>query len=189
MVQGVSLPAVTASTSINGQTPTEAQIYSSVGLWLRQVLLTGTVILEGQENFTPSPIGPYVVMEIVSRQRLATNSWSYANGERSLVEPVRMGMQINLFGRTAGENVGRIQQLWRDFYTTDALRALGGYISPIDTSEPSQAPLVNAEANYEDQWTIDLRFQVNLTTVIHQDFASSAIPDLDAVDAYPIIAE
>lgn len=168
-------------------TPSESDIYRAVGDWLKATLPSGFSVLQGQANRTPSPTGPYAAMVIVTKRRLATNAWSYGAGTRSVIEPTHIAVQVNLFGAGAGDAVQQIQLLWRDFYTTDFMRALGNVVSPLDTSDPRQSPFINAEANYEDEWSIDLRCQANVTTTIPQDFALSASPNAMAADTLTIV--
>lgn len=172
MVEACGRPSNRSSAEVR-VSPSENDIYRAVGRWLLSVLPEGFDVLQGQVNRVPAPRGPFATMLIVTRRRLATNAWAYRKSTRSVTEPVLLAVQVTVFGKGAGDAVQQIQTLWRDFYTTDFMREQGMALAPTDTSDPRQMAFINAEANYEDAWSLDLRLNVTLTTTLPQQYADT----------------
>lgn len=114
-------------------------------------------------------------MQIVTTRLLATNGWSYTDSARVVTELREVTFQVNTFGAGAGDAVKQAAALWRDFYTTDWCRANAAPFSPLVAMEPRQSPFSNAENQYEDAWSVDLRMQVNYQRIIPQQFASEVV--------------
>ncbi|WP_415537985.1 LIC_12616 family protein [Gluconobacter oxydans] len=163
-------PNVATSTLLTA--PTDSQIYTALGEWMKTVLPAGTDIMQGQLNQTAQPIGPYCIMFLIARRRLATNSCTYTATERIVVEPTELTIQVSVFGNGAGNAVSVVQSLWRDLYAADFLTANGGILAPLYSSEPRQMQFVNGERQYEDAWSVDLKAQVNFTTTLPQQSAT-----------------
>lgn len=167
--------------------PTESEIYKSVGQWLQSILPTGMRVVQGQQNRNAPPRDPFAVMTIIGRERIATNGWAY-DGEatRTLTEQVQVTMQINLFGPASSNQMQAVTLFWRDFQAVDFFKGLGVPISPLFTSTTRQLGFETGERQYEDCWTVDLSMQVTLTTRAPQQFATSIPITLDeVVTAYP----
>ncbi|WP_143412376.1 hypothetical protein [Gluconobacter sp. DsW_056] len=54
-------------------TPTDSALYQALGEYLKTVLPSPFRIKQGQQNRTPSPVGPYCVMQLITTRLLATN--------------------------------------------------------------------------------------------------------------------
>lgn len=186
MVQSRSFSA-NQSTSKVTVSPNEADMQEAVGQWLMAYLPAGFDVIMGQQNQTPSPLNPYVAMEIISKRRLATNSSEYSSGYRIITTPTEIVLQINAFGNGAGDAVQLIKTLWRDSSSVEFMASIQAEITPLYADEPTQSPFTNAEANYEDLWHIDIHFQVNITAMLPQDFSSSAVPSVLIGDALTIV--
>ncbi|WP_215754205.1 LIC_12616 family protein [Acetobacter sp. P5B1] len=173
MVQGSSNPPdITAPGLL--VTPSEKDIYTAVKAWITSILPFFITIRQGQLNDVAAPIGPFMLMTIIGRERIATNGWTYTETERVVVEQTRISMQISAFGQGSGNLIQSVLMLWRDMSAADALAASGLPIAPLHTSDIRQLGFINAEKNYEDCWSVDLILQANITTRIPQQFATSA---------------
>lgn len=163
------------STSRFTITPTESDIFTSIGDWLKTVLPAGTYILQGQQNQTPQPIGLNCTMLMITRRRLATNDWSYDRTAqtRTISEPTELAVQANIFGTGSGDAVHRVHSLWRDMYTTEYMANVGDYLAPLYATDPRQLGFVTAENQYSDGWSVDLHMQVNFLVTTPQQFAST----------------
>lgn len=174
---GGPFPHVTSS-------PSDVEINTSLRSWLLTVVPDGYRVIQGQQNGTAAPSGPFILFTPLFRRRIATNASSYSSTTRDVVEPMELTFQISAFGDTAGEAVQRISALWRDMYAADWLsNHTSGVISPLTASEPRQTGFINSDKQYENNWTIDLRLQVNFTVSAPQQFAQSITIDLREVDA------
>lgn len=136
-----------------------------IGDWLIQnVLSPPWTVRQGQQNGVATEEMPFAIMQIVTRQRYATNSHTYnSDGSVTSVKPERLGIQISTFGTGAGNAVSLINTLWRDPDAVEWFRANLPSLAPLYASDPRQHPFTTAEKQYEDQWSVDLIADVHAT--------------------------
>lgn len=139
-------------------TPTESQIMKAVGDWLKtQVLSAPWTIQQGQQNRTSTMDAPFAIMQIVSRNRYATNARHYgADGTLTITKPEKMAIQITTFGQGAGNAVSTINACWRDPDACEWFRQNLPQMAPCYARDPIQHAFVTAEKQYEDQWSVDV---------------------------------
>jgi len=165
------------------QSPADEEIHAALGSWLLTVVPVGYQVIQGQTNRWAPPPGDFLIFTPLMRRRIATNAWSYTDTTREVVEPVECTVQLSAFGETSGNAVQRCVALWRDVYAADWFRANVGILAPLYATEPRQSAFINASKQYEDNWTADIRFQVNFTLSVPQQFADTIIRDIREVDA------
>lgn len=184
MVQSDCDPADSGPLSHVTLSPTDREINTALRSWLLTVVPNGVQVMQGQLNRVAAPPGTFIVFTPLFRRRIATNASGYTSTTREVVEPMECTVQISAFGAVSGEAVQCVVALWRDMYAADWLRnATGGVMAPLYASEPRQTGFINSDKQYEDNWTADLKFQVNFTVSTPQDFAQSITVDLREVDA------
>ncbi|MCP1241767.1 hypothetical protein GOB86_10880 [Acetobacter lambici] len=154
-------------------TPTDGQIYGAVRNWLLNVLPACVQVVLGQQNRVAPPLGPFVTMTLVERTRLATNSWAYTPTTREVSEPVRLGMQLGIFGAGAGGYAQTIAALWRDPSAGAFFAGLPFPLAPLDVGAPTQSGFRDGEHQYEENWSVTLHMQVTFNLSIAQDFATT----------------
>lgn len=163
-------------------TPTDFDIHKALGQWLLTALPAPFSVRLGQQNRTASPVGPYCLMQQVTSQILATNGSTYSDAARVVTELREITVQVSAFGIGAGDALRQVAGLWRDFYATDWFRENADILSPLWAGEPRQMGFITAENQYEDQWSVDLKMQVNFTRTIPQQFADAITATLIEVD-------
>ncbi len=166
-------------------TPTDSALYQALGGYLKTVLPSPFRVKQGQQNRTPSPVGPYCVMQLITTRLLTTNGWSYTDASRVVTELREVTVQVSAFGTGAGDALKQVCGLWRDFYTTDWLQTNAPVLSPLSAAEPRQLGFVNGEDQYEDAWSVDLKMQVNYQRTIPQQFADKITVTTYAADLPP----
>lgn len=129
-----------------------------IRLWLlNNVLPPPWTVQQGQQNRAPTMQAPFAIMQVVTRQRYATNSRRYGpDGSVTIVNPERMGIQITTFGTGADNVVSLINTMWRDPDAVAWFRANVPGMAPLYASDPMQHPFTTAEKQYEDKWSVDL---------------------------------
>ncbi|MBS0966966.1 hypothetical protein JK165_12865 [Acetobacter okinawensis] len=170
MVQSSGYAAEQSGTSI---TPDDGQIYGAVRNWLLGILPAGMAVVQGQQNRVAPPALPFVTMLLLERERLATNSWTYTPTTREVREPVRLGMQLGLFGPGAGAGVQAITTLWRDPDAAACFAGLPFPLAPLDADAPTRSGFWEGKHQYEEHWSVVLHMQVTFQTSIAQDFATT----------------
>lgn len=115
-------------------------------------------------------------------------STTIAAGVQTLMQPVKVTIQLDIHGPNSADNTQIITTTWRDEYAVEqlALANSGFDLAPLFHSEPKQIPFLNGEQQIEERWIIDLVLQANPIVTVPQQFASSlevGLVDVDVV--YP----
>lgn len=106
-----------------------------------------------------------------------------AFGGRSLTQPTKITMQMDVHGPLSADNAQILTTLLRDQYAVDALAPT---CAPLYASDPDQLPFINGEDQVEERWSIDAVLQANIVVVIPVQFAGALTIGLIDVDAvYP----
>lgn len=134
----------------------------AIRLWLLgNVLGSDWTVQQGQQNRAPTMQAPFAIMQIISRNRYATNSRRYGpDGTLTIIKPEKMAIQITTFGQGAGNAVSLINACWRDPDACAWFRQNRPEMGPLFASDPMQHAFVTAEKQYEDQWSVDLHADV-----------------------------
>jgi hypothetical protein len=174
-------------------TPTLSGVYTALGNFIvAQLGIAANKVIQGYPNRTamPSPASAgFVVMSAISKKRLRTNIDMFAGtglpapapGPVTSEQGQQLDIQIDCYGPAASE--------WSDILTT-LLRdnigclALAPVCQPLYADDPMRAPLIDAEAEYEDRWIVTARLQYNPVVTTAQDYAVTLGP-VDIVDVTP----
>lgn len=186
MVESHRDPADGGTRSNVIKTPADVEINTALRSWLLTVVPTGYEVIQGQTNRWAPPPGNFMIFTPLMRRRISSNAWTYTDTARETVESVECLVQISAFGKTSGDAVQRVCALWRDIYAADWFRTNGKFLAPLYASEPRESGFINASKQYENNWTADLRFQVNFRLSIPQQFAETIQRDVREIDsAFP----
>jgi hypothetical protein len=84
--------------------------------------------------------------------------------------------QIDCYGPTAKDFAMTLYLLARSDSTSEwFVNNVGITIDVIDADEPTHLPIVNEENQYEERWTMRIRFSVPTVITTPQDFMTTAI--------------
>jgi hypothetical protein len=174
---------------------TETIVFTALrGLLATMPALGAIAIVKGQDNRVPEPSGSdYIVMWPLLRVRLGTNVDTYfADDDSPLpdvkldLQPTRFDVQIDVHGPSSGDNVQTISTLFRDEFSTSYFDAGTAAIQALYASDPRQLQFVNAEAQSENRWSVDLSLQINPVVTVPQRFAEVVTPTTTNVQGvYP----
>ena len=159
---------------------TESQALDALRAFLLAVFPTGMECVRGQDNCVPPPHGTnYAVLTPILRERIETNIDGYADGypttpgTKSVLQPVKLTVQVDLYGPTSADNAQIITTLYRDEWAASAFVASGYDVTPLYTSDPHQSASLDGEQQIENRWTLDAVMQCNAVVTISQDFAAA----------------
>ena len=167
---------------------TESQVYEAVGEFL-EAAAPGLDTNQGEDNRVPEPEADnYVLMHITNRIRLSTNKVEYSDpfpaaGARTIVQPTRIVINLDLHGPAAGENAQRITTLFNDAWGPQWFREHYPEVSPLHLTDAHQLRFINGQEQYELRYQMEAHIQVNPAVSTPQDFADSIAPTLIEVDA------
>lgn len=162
---------------------TESQTMTALRSFLLGIVTTNIEVVSGQDNRVPEPIGQtFVVMSILSRERIETNTVTTVDGlllqvpvagTRMDLQPVKFSVQLDVHGPGGGDIVQTITTLFRSEYGTTAFAASGFDVTPLYMSDPRQMIFINGEQQIENRWSVDAVMQCNPIVTTAQDFAAS----------------
>lgn len=172
---------------------TEGDLFQSLRGLLASMLPTSVEIIRAQINRVPEPrTTDFIVMTLLSRDRLATNIDDYVDGYpldpsvKNASASTLLTIQLDVHGPNSGENVQIISTLFRDEYATSYFDNSGLDAQALYTSDPMQVPFINGESQWENRWTVDLAIQINQIIQLSQEFADKLNAGIINVDrTYP----
>lgn len=184
---------------------TENDLFVALRGLLAQMPLTGSAmvgrviqpapveIIRAQVNRVPEPrCLDFIIMTQINRNRLSTNTNTYTDGWPSLPgvayasQSTQYDIQLDVHGPNSGDNIQVISTLFRDEYATSYFDQQAIDAQALYTSDPHQAPFVNAESQWESRWVITLSLQANIVVQVPQEFADSLVVGIIDVEVvYP----
>jgi hypothetical protein len=167
---------------------------SALRSFLLSVLPAGVEVIRAQDNQVPQPAAAdFVVMTIIGRARLATNTVTYADGgpglaqSRKAKQPTQVTVQLDIHGPESSNTAQVISTLFRDEYGCEKFAASGFNVQPLYCGDARQVPFLNESQQVESRWTMDAVMQANPVVTTGQDFATTLrfqpVGDIREVDA------
>lgn len=163
-------------------TPIAADLFVKLQAFIMALLpLDIDHVIQGLGNGTPMPDGPFVCMTATGQQRLSTNVevLDPVLATRTVLMPTEYTIQVDCYGPTSGDFATTLSAMWRDPYGCDAMAPDA---VPLYSTGPMQAPLINAEENYEQRWTFSALLQFNPIVTVPQQYADELNLEIVSVD-------
>ncbi len=140
-----------------------------------QPFVDGAEIVRAQVNRVPMPTDPCVVLTELLQVDLETPTASYDGATlTSISTPKRIDIQIDFYGDFAGDYCNAIKTVFRTIYACDQF---GPEIAPLYCSDGIQAPLITAEQQWQQRWTLTASLQYNGAVTAPQQFADELSTD------------
>lgn len=146
--------------------------------FLLAVLPPGVEVVQAQDNRVPEPAADdFVVMTLMSRDRLALNVATYRDGfpndpqARDVMQPTQFDVQLDVHGPQSQNMVQIITTLFADEYGVAKFEEAGFDVRPLHCGIARQAPFVNGEQQVEWRWTVDVSMEAKPVVVTDQEFA------------------
>jgi len=99
------------------------------------------------------------------------NSQKLAAGVITLLQAVKMTVQMDIHGPASADNTHLITTLFRDAVGVVLFKSSGFEVAPLYADNPKQIPFINGELQVENRWTMDAVMQCNPLITLSQDFA------------------
>lgn len=136
-----------------------------------------TAVVE-QTGGAPGGVGTYTV---APAQSVASETM-YADQRADLAE-TEFVVQVDVYGPMAGDNAQVISTTFRSEVASAFFEGANPAVSPLTADEPTQAAFNDAESQYENRWTLQVRLQVNPVVGTPQQVFTSA--EVALVDVTP----
>ena len=141
----------------------------------------GTQIVS-QTSGTPGGIGVYALS---AAQTLA--SGKFASGQVGLMQSLDVVFQLDVHGPNADSNATVISTFFRDQTAQNYWPNFSpGNLSPMYTSDPTQAPFINDQNQVEYRWVMDAHIGANIMITAPQEYADQLKAAINnPVDTFP----
>lgn len=171
-------------------TPTFEDLYTRLRVLIVDVVPAGVEVIQGLGNRVPMPPPSpgFVCMTATLLNPLDTpvESWDGDNPDPDAIayqQSMAVRVQLDCYGALSGDWATMLATVLRTEYAVDLL---GPTVAPLYADNPIMAPLIDAEAEYEQRWIVGANVQYNPVTSTPMQFADTAEIELINVDeAYP----
>jgi hypothetical protein len=164
--------------------PTLQDVYTLLKAFIVGIVPAGVQVVKGLNNRTamPLPLPGFVAMTAVlmNPHRTPVETWDHNNPEPdaiSIEQGILLRVQLDCYGPDAAQWAVALATL-RSSYACDVLAP----VAPLFADNPIQAPLTNAEAEYEQRWIVGANLQYNPVVSTPMQFADAAEVNLINID-------
>jgi hypothetical protein len=133
-------------------------------------------VIIGLGNRVPMPNAPFIAITTIGTARLDTNvdtdtdGYPLLPGTTSSEQATRMDLQFDFYGPQSNSWATMVSTLFRDDYSFEILAPV---CAPFYADDPIMVPLISAENQYLQRWTVTAAIQYNPVTVTAQDFSTT----------------
>jgi len=164
---------------------TDSDVFTALRTFLLTVTSNALAVIQGLDNRVPMPTGGFILMQGITRERLATNIDSYTldlggnNDSKSMTQKINYGIQIDVYSDTAADYATVISTAFRDMYAYDVFPA---NIKPLYCDDPKQLQFTNGEMQYEKRYMMMMYLQYDPTVTTPAQLAT----ELSGPTMYPV---
>ncbi len=167
--------------------PGEDQIFDTVWGFLACLFdpTLSAQIVKANQNFTPTPLGTYAIIQPGVKVRTdqgvrtyALNAGSTTQGLQNVSRGTQYYYQVDCYGPAAPDWADTIAIAWRSLWACDYFNSgvdqngvsLKASVVPLYADEPQQLTIVNAEMQYEQRFMLRLYLQAHQVVGLVQPF-------------------
>ncbi|MDV2874481.1 LIC_12616 family protein [Phytobacter diazotrophicus] len=131
---------------------------------------------QAQANRAPMLKGQFCIITPLRFIRMSTtenikqDTGIPSTSAMSYTEVRRADLQIDIYGDGAGDRANILETIFRSGYAWEAIKALDARLSPLYSSDAIQAPMINAEDQWQERYTLTLSLQADITVTLPQDY-------------------
>ncbi len=170
--------------------PVFSDVYTALVSFIQGALGTSVPVIQGLGNRVPMPgVSPgFVAITLLGERRLSytIDSWDMSAGSPTTgtaEQKIEVAIQMDFYGPSSGDWAATISTLFRDDY---GVQALAPTCAPLYADDARMIPLINAEDQYEQRWSLDARLQYNPVVTVSAAFAdATSITPISVTEAYP----
>ena len=159
----------------------DQDVFRALVVFFKSFLPAKIPVIQAQDNRVPMPKGGFVAMNNIGMDRLSFNVDSYdsLNQGKFILTPTKFDIQLDFYGPTAQEWAMKTVALFRDEYATAIFPP---NIQPLYADDPTQIPLIDGEAQYEQRWRLAGSLQYNPILSTSQQSMVAAKIELAPID-------
>lgn len=135
---------------------------------------------QAQANRVPMQKGQFCILTPLRFTRLSTtreikqDTGSPSTSAMGYTEVRQADIQVDIYGQDAGDRAIALETTFTSGYAYDKIKARDARLAPLYSSPAIQAPMINAERQWEERYTITLSLQAHITVSFPQDYFDSA---------------
>lgn len=135
---------------------------------------------QAQANRVPMPKDPFCILTPLRFNRLSTTrDVSQDTGDPSTsamgyTEVRQADIQVDIYGDGAGDRAIALETVFTSGYAYEKIKALDERLAPLYSSAAIQAPMINAESQWQERYMLTLSLQAHITVSFPQDYFDKA---------------
>lgn len=145
---------------------------------------TTAPIIRGNVNRVPMPKDDFVLLTEILTKPLSKPVETYSNAGETLVEKNQIDVQVDFYGWGLSDIaiafMGSIRTIWG--YHNEAK-----WLALLYCSDISKVPIINAEDQYSQRWTLTVSMQYNVTMGLPQE-TFNAVGEVDSIPVNEIFS-
>lgn len=148
-------------------------------------------VQQAQANRVPMPKGKFCILTPLRFTRLSTtrdirqDTGSPSTSAMGYTEVRQADIQVDIYGQGAGDRAIALETTFASGYGYDTIKAIDDRLAPLYSSAAIQAPVINAESQWEERYTLTLSLQAHITVSFPQDYFDKAEISTEQVDDRP----
>lgn len=146
---------------------------------------------QAQANRVPMPKGAFCILTPLRFTRLSTtrdikqDTGDPSTSAMGYTEVRQADIQVDIYGDNAGDRAIALETTFSSSYAYDRIKSLDARLAPLYSSPAIQAPMINAESQWQERYTITLSLQAHITVSFLQDYFDKAEITTEQVDDRP----
>lgn len=146
---------------------------------------------QAQANRVPMPKGAFCILTPLRFTRLSTtrdikqDTGDPSTSAMGYTEIRQADIQVDIYGDNAGDRAIALETTFSSSYAYDKIKSLDARLAPLYSSPAIQAPMINAESQWQERYTITLSLQAHITVSFLQDYFDKAEITTEQVDDRP----
>lgn len=143
---------------------------------------------QAQANRVPMPKDPFCILTPLRFTRLSTTrDVSQDTGDPSTsamgyTEVRQADIQVDIYGQGAGDRAIALETTFASSYAYDKIKAIDPRLAPLYSSPAIQAPMIDAESQWQERYMLTLSLQAHITVSFQQDYFDKAEISTQQVD-------
>lgn len=146
------------------------------------------VAWQAQGNRSPMPKGGFCIITPLRFTRLSTtrdikqDTGNPSTSAMGYTEVRQADIQVDIYGDNAGDRAIALETVFASSYGYDKIKAIDERLAPLYSSPAIQAPMINAESQWQERYTITLSLQAHITVSFPQDYFDKVESTIEQVD-------
>lgn len=143
---------------------------------------------QAQANRVPMKKGQFCILTPLRFTRLSTtrdikqDTGSQATSSMGYTEVRQADIQVDIYGENAGDRAIALETVFASSYGYDKIKSIDERLAPLYSSPAIQAPMIDAESQWQERYILTLSLQAHITVSFPQDYFDKAEISTQQVD-------